>query len=109
MYHELRKRGTSAPKVELPRRQMRYFQPGRRNRSVKDVSFSVNAGESIAIIGQSGCARATLLSLISGIIEPTAGAVLLRRQARVGPSARSATCCSRTIFSNGAPFWKMSC
>ncbi len=37
---------------------------------IKDLSFSVNAGESLSIIGPSGCGKSTLLYLLSGLDSP---------------------------------------
>lgn len=36
--------------------------------SLKDISFSLKAGEKIAIVGPSGCGKSTLLQIINGII-----------------------------------------
>src|SRR5918999_1621486 len=41
------------------------------------LSFTVNAGETVAIIGTSGVGKTTLLSLILRFYDPTAGAILL--------------------------------
>jgi lipopolysaccharide transport system ATP-binding protein len=41
----------------------------------KDISFSLRAGEAIAIIGQNGAGKSTLLKLITGTVRPTQGAV----------------------------------
>jgi len=38
-----------------------------------DVSFSVEAGESVAIVGPSGCGKTTLVKLMLGLLPPTAG------------------------------------
>ena len=43
---------------------------------VKDCSFTVSNGESVAIIGESGCGKTTLVKLITGLLDPTEGAVL---------------------------------
>lgn len=43
--------------------------------AVHDVTFSVSAGESVALIGPSGCGKSTTLHLLAGLIEPTAGSV----------------------------------
>lgn len=42
---------------------------------IKDVSFSVQEGETVAIIGASGSGKSTLLKLILGLYTPTSGAV----------------------------------
>ena len=43
-----------------------------------DVSFTVSAGEVVAIVGPSGCGKSTLLSILGGLLEPSAGAARLR-------------------------------
>src|SRR5262245_47128132 len=43
-----------------------------------DVSFTVRAGEVVAIVGPSGCGKSTLLSILGGLLQPTNGAAELR-------------------------------
>jgi NitT/TauT family transport system ATP-binding protein len=43
-----------------------------------DVSFTVSAGEVVAIVGPSGCGKSTLLSVLGGLLQPSAGAAELR-------------------------------
>src|SRR3978361_1560784 len=38
-----------------------------------DVSFSVCAGEVVAIVGPSGCGKSTLLSILGGLLQPSSG------------------------------------
>ena len=46
--------------------------------SLKDVSFSIQAGSSIALMGPNGSGKSTLLKVIGGIIEPSQGSVMRR-------------------------------
>jgi NitT/TauT family transport system ATP-binding protein len=38
-----------------------------------DVSFTVGAGEVVAIVGPSGCGKSTLLSILGGLLRPASG------------------------------------
>ena len=42
-----------------------------------DVSFTINAGESVAVVGPSGAGKSTLLALLAGLDLPTSGHVEL--------------------------------
>jgi len=42
-----------------------------------DVSFSIDAGESVAVVGPSGAGKSTLLALLAGLDLPTRGHVVL--------------------------------
>lgn len=46
-------------------------------KAVNDVSFSVNKGELIGIIGHTGSGKSTLVQMLNGLIKPTSGQVLL--------------------------------
>ncbi len=43
--------------------------------ALDDVGFTIADGEFVAIVGPSGCGKSTLLRIVSGLLEPTAGAV----------------------------------
>jgi spermidine/putrescine transport system ATP-binding protein len=59
-------------------------------RAVEDVSFRVEAGEFFSILGPSGCGKTTILRMIAGFIEPTAGRILIgdKDMAGLGPNHR---------------------
>jgi ABC-type polysaccharide/polyol phosphate transport system ATPase subunit len=52
--------------------------------ALRNVSFTVRAGEAVACVGRNGSGKSTLLKLVAGILAPTWGSVQLRRAARVG-------------------------
>jgi ABC-type multidrug transport system fused ATPase/permease subunit len=54
-----------------------YQYPGAARPALKALSLSLSPGESIAIVGPSGCGKTTLLDLVTGLLAPTAGSILL--------------------------------
>lgn len=46
--------------------------------ALRDVSFDVNQGEAIGIIGHNGAGKSTMLKILTGIMEPTRGAIRTR-------------------------------
>jgi oligopeptide/dipeptide ABC transporter ATP-binding protein len=45
--------------------------------AVDGVSFSINQGETLGLVGESGCGKSTVARTVLRLIEPTAGAILL--------------------------------
>ena len=45
-------------------------------RAVDDVSFAIPRGETLSLVGESGCGKSTVARLICGLYAPTAGSIL---------------------------------
>ena len=45
--------------------------------ALSNINFSIQKQEFISIVGPSGCGKTTILSLVSGLINPTQGDVLV--------------------------------
>ena len=48
---------------------------------LKDISIQVEEGKFVSVLGPSGCGKSTLLNIVSGLIKPTAGQVLIDGEA----------------------------
>lgn len=53
------------------------FSYGLRKPTLKGINFTVNKGESIGIIGESGCGKTTLIKLIMGFFDANSGEILI--------------------------------
>ena len=53
--------------------------------ALENVSLNVPAAKLTAILGPSGCGKTTLLKVIAGLIEPTAGKVIVGGKEIIGP------------------------
>lgn len=49
----------------------------------EDVSFSLNEGESISIVGPNGCGKSTMLKIIAGLEKTDSGQISIKKDAKV--------------------------
>jgi homopolymeric O-antigen transport system ATP-binding protein len=70
-----RRRGNFGQRASAPSRSENFW-------ALKDVSFEIQAGEVVGIIGRNGAGKSTVLKILSRITDPSAGRVRLR--GRVG-------------------------
>lgn len=65
-----------APLLEVQSLTRVFEAAGSKHRAVDDVSFTIEAGETLGLVGESGCGKTTLGRMILRLIEPTSGRVL---------------------------------
>ena len=99
---------TQAPAVELDGVSVTFDVPGKgRTLVARDISFTAQQGEFIAIVGPSGCGKTTVLNMLAGLLSPSGGTVSRHGKPVTGPSrdigymlARSALTPWRTTRAN---------
>ena len=62
----------------------------RRIEALRDVTVGVAAGEFVSVVGASGCGKTTFLRMIDGLIEPSAGSIIIDGKAVNGPNSSCA-------------------
>lgn len=72
--------------VEIHNLCMKYQSLNGEINALQDINLSIDKGEFISIVGPSGCGKSTLLSLVSGLITPTSGSVLINGKEVAGTS-----------------------
>ncbi len=62
---------------EIEFRNVSYKFEGSTQETIDNITFKIPAGQKIALVGKMGSGKSTLSKLIAGILEPTAGAILI--------------------------------
>ena len=62
-------------KIEF--REVSFSYPGEEERALDEVSFTINAGERVAILGRNGSGKSTIVRQLTGIFQPSEGSVLV--------------------------------
>ena len=70
--------------VEIKNVSMNYHTLEGETPALRDLSFDVYKGEIVVIVGPSGCGKSTALSIISGLLKPSTGKVLVNGESVEG-------------------------
>ena len=65
------------PKLEARGVSYSYHSMEGETPALSNISFTVMSGEFLAVVGPSGCGKSTLLSLLSGLLLPEEGMILI--------------------------------
>ena len=65
------------PFVDISAVSLNYGEGGGGTLALEDASLRINRGEFVAVVGPSGCGKSTLLKLVSGLVLPTKGGVIV--------------------------------
>jgi len=72
------------PHIEVRNVSLAYDTPSGRVQGVEGVSFSIEQSEFLCLVGPSGCGKTTLLNVIAGFLNPTAGEIRIGGKAVSG-------------------------
>lgn len=75
--HEIESAPTSARALRIEFSAVSYTYPGAANPALHEVSFTVEAGEHLGVVGRSGAGKSTLIALLLGEIRPSSGAITI--------------------------------
>lgn len=66
-----------------------FGRAGRVVHAIDGVSFSLGEGETLGVIGETGCGKTTVLRCVAGLLEPTHGSIRLGDREMTAADARS--------------------
>ncbi len=82
---------------------------GRRENIIKDFSLDIHKGEKIALIGDNGAGKSTILKLIAGIIKPSMGDIIYENESIINKSLESISKYVSLVFQNADDMFITDC
>ena len=76
--------------------------------ALRDVSFSVESGEVVGLIGPNGAGKTTLLKIVSTLLVPTAGSVVLDGIDAVASPERALRRLGLLLTEDRSTYWRLS-
>lgn len=74
-------------KIRIRQIEKEFISGGRKQRALAPIDLDIRVGEFLCIVGPSGCGKTTLLRILAGLEEASAGTIQIAREAgRVGPA-----------------------
>jgi dipeptide transport system ATP-binding protein len=74
-----------------------YFSAPQELRAVNGVSFSIEAGKTLAVVGESGCGKSTLARLVTMIEKPNSGSLSIEDTDAINPPPGEKSGLRRTV------------
>ena len=67
----------SADSLEIEFRNVSFTYPGTESKALDNLSFAINPGEKLAVVGVNGSGKTTMIKLLCGLYEPDQGEILV--------------------------------
>ncbi len=67
-------------KGKITLRDVTYYYPGQSVPALEGVSFEINPGEKVGIIGKTGAGKSTITKILNGFVRPVSGNILIDHQ-----------------------------
>src|SRR5262249_4296164 len=68
---------STVPKLRVDSVSMTFQTPGGAFQALAPITLSIPQGRFVSLIGPSGCGKSTIFNIIAGLLEPTAGRVMI--------------------------------
>lgn len=85
-FQEVSSKRSAGEKIKIQGVHKTYLTRTGRTVALQDIDLTIGADEFVALVGASGCGKSTLLGLVSALIKPSKGKILIDGVALSGPS-----------------------